>query len=65
MNKLLDSVAKPETALRRVVLQVGLSPSGRVECDLKTAGIVPRAAFRRRDHPAVRSLVPAILAVLS
>src|SRR5262245_7028075 len=38
----------------------GLSRSGRVYRDPKTASTVPRAAFRRRDHPPVRSLVPAI-----
>jgi hypothetical protein len=33
--------------------------------DLKTAGAVPPAAFRRCDHPFVRSLVPAIFAHIS
>src|SRR5215471_4246139 len=28
--------------------------------DPKTAGTVPRATFRRRDHPAVCSLVPPV-----
>ena len=33
--------------------------------DPKTASIIPRAAFRRRDHPPLRSLVSAIFAYLS
>jgi hypothetical protein len=61
--------ARPYTARRcarrSVLLQMRMSRSSRVYRDPKTAGTVPRAAFRRRDHPPLSSLVFAVCAHLS